>query len=72
MARIVGKERVLEMIRIHVRILGSQKEAAKEMKVSEQYLSDALKGRREIGAKILDYFGLERVVSYRRVDGGKL
>lgn len=31
---------------------GSQKEAAKALKISEQYLSDMLKGRRKITEKI--------------------
>ena len=34
--------------------------------VSQQYVNDVLKGRREPGESILKALGLERVVSYRR------
>jgi Helix-turn-helix len=72
MTRIVYEDRLREMIKIGVRVNGSQKAFAKRVGISEQYLSDILKGRREPGVKLLDYFGLERVVGYRRTDGGKL
>lgn len=72
MARIIYEDRLREMIQIGVTVDGSQKAFAKRVGISEQYLSDILKGRREPGAKLLNYFGLERVVGYRRADGGKL
>ena len=72
MARIIYEDRLREMLEIGVQVDGSQKAFAKRMGISEQYLSDVLKGRREPGAKVLKYFGLERVVGYRRADGGKL
>lgn len=45
--------------------VGSQKAYAQAHKISEQYLSDVLNGRREPGQKILDALGIERVVVYR-------
>jgi DNA-binding transcriptional regulator YdaS (Cro superfamily) len=72
MARNIPADRLLEMIEIGVTVAGSQKAFAKQAGVSEQYICDIRRGRREPGAKILRYFGLERVVSYRRVDGGTL
>jgi transcriptional regulator with XRE-family HTH domain len=41
-------------------------EAAADLGVSSQYLSDVLHGRREPGPKILNALGLERVVTYRK------
>ena len=72
MPRIIYEDRLREMLLIGVTVSGSQKAFAKKVGISEQYLSDILKGRRESGAKVLKYFGLERVVGYRRIDGGKL
>lgn len=42
-------------------------EAAKELDVSPQYLSDVLHRRREPGPAILKAIGVERVITYRRV-----
>jgi transcriptional regulator with XRE-family HTH domain len=60
------------MIQIAIQIEGTQKAFAEKAGVSQQYLVDVLKGRRSVGAKLLEWFGLERVVSYKRVDGGNL
>lgn len=68
----IEPQRLLEMIQIGIQIEGSQKGFAQKIGVSEQYLSDILKGRREPGPKILKWFGLERTVYYRRIDGGQL
>jgi DNA-binding transcriptional regulator YdaS (Cro superfamily) len=40
---------------------------AKELGVSPSYLCDILKGRREIGPKVLERMGMERVIQYRRL-----
>lgn len=44
---------------------GSQKAFAQAHHISEQYLSDVLRGRREPGQKILDALGVERIIRYR-------
>ena len=44
---------------------GSQRALARELGVSEAYLSDIINGRRDPGRKILKALGLERVVDYR-------
>lgn len=44
--------------------LGSQKAVAKKLKISQQYLNDILRGRREPGDKILKPLGLKKVISY--------
>lgn len=43
---------------------GTQKAAAEFLGVSQQYLTDLLKGRRDPGKKILDKLGLESSVIY--------
>lgn len=50
--------------------LGSQRALAKELGVSEPYLSDVINGRRDPGPKILKALGLERIVDYRTVKKG--
>lgn len=43
---------------------GTKKAAAEFLEVSQQYLGDLLKGRRDPGKKILDKLGLESSVIY--------
>ena len=47
----------------------SQRDVAAELGVSEQYLSDVLRGRTDPGPMILEGLGVERVVTYRRRKG---
>jgi len=49
-----------------VKAAGSQRAAAKTLRVSEQYISDVLCGHRLPGDKMLKALGLMRVVSYER------
>ena len=60
------------MLDIAIQTAGSQKAFAAEAGISEQYLSDVLNNRRDIGEKLLKWFGMERVTLYRRSDGGTL
>jgi hypothetical protein len=68
----IDESRMRKMLEIAISTSGSQKAFAKEAQISEQYLSDVLNGRRDIGEKILKWFGMERVIYYRRADGGSL
>jgi len=70
--RNIPETKFRKMIEIAVCVQGSQKRLAAAMGVSESYLSDVITGRRDAGEKILKWFGLERVILYRRVDGGQL
>lgn len=45
---------------------GSQALLAKELNVSQPYLSNVLAGRADPGPLILDALGVERVVTYRQ------
>lgn len=68
----IPEARVLNMVRIGIQVAGSQKAYAKRVGLSESYLSDVLNGRRDISPRILKHLGLERVVYYKRIDGGSL
>lgn len=68
----IDEARMRKMLNIAIQVSGSQKAFAKEASVSEQYLSDVLNGRRDIGKKLLKWFGMERVAYFRRVDGGSI
>ena len=46
-----------------------QRTLAHELGISESYLCDVLKGRKEPGESILEPLGLERVIRYRRRNG---
>lgn len=59
---------LLYLIRLEVEAHGSQKALAKRLGVSEQYLTDVLKRRREPGEKILKPLGFKRVVTYERIE----
>lgn len=56
---------IQRVIRRKVKALGSQRALAKELGISQSYLNDVLKGRKEPGEGILAPMGLERVVTYR-------
>lgn len=57
---------VMDYLRKQVAALGSQQKFAERADVSEQYLSDVLRGVRPIGDRILAALNFERVVTYRR------
>ena len=56
----------LACLAIEVQRCGSQKAFAHAHNLSEQYLSEVLRGSRQPGQKILDAMGYERVVSYEQ------
>lgn len=49
---------------------GSLRQAAIQLGVSAPFLSDVLRGRRDIGQKLVASLGYERVVGYRPVSQG--
>lgn len=59
------EQELIERLRDAVNRAGSQKDFAQQHGISEQYLSDVLRSRREPGQKILDALGVERVVRYQ-------
>lgn len=55
---------VIRKIEQIIETQGTQKAAAEFLGVSQQYLTDLIKGRRDPGSKILDKLGLESRVIY--------
>ena len=53
-----------KMLRQKVEAAGGQSACAKSLGVSAQYLSDCLKGRREIGKSIAEPMGYRPVIVY--------
>ena len=60
---------VMDLIDTAAKKAGSQKALAQEWGISEQYLSDILKGRREPGNKVLGQLGLVKMLVYREISG---
>lgn len=58
-------DQVREMLRSKLKTK-TQLSLAEELGISPQHLSDVLKNRREPFGALLDYLGLERVVSYKK------
>lgn len=58
-------DQVLDMLRAECAQVGSQYQWATKYKLSPQYLSDVLKGRRNVGPAILKALELEAVTLYR-------
>ena len=65
------KRHVMNKIYGLINVMGSQKAVAKHLGVSEMYLCDVLKYRREPGEKILKPLGYEKVIRYRKIKESK-
>lgn len=61
----LNEQDMMERLRAAIRAAGTQKAFADTHKLSQQYVSDVLNGRRGASKKILDALALEQVVSYR-------
>lgn len=57
---------VVAALAAYVKKAGSQHLAAEQLGISDAYLCDIKKGRREPGPKLLNALGLRRVVEYER------
>lgn len=58
-------------IRAAVRRYGSQRMMARTMGISEQYLSDMIRGAREWSPDLLAHVGVERYTAYRALAARK-
>lgn len=67
--RTYDEEGLMDYLKKRVAAIGSQKNFAALAMVSEQYLSDVMRGRVPIGDRILEALSFERVVTYRRKAG---
>ena len=61
----MNEQDVIARLREAIAAAGSQRAYAQAHNISEQYLSDVVRGRREPGQKILDALGIERVITYQ-------
>lgn len=62
----------IAMLRARLTADFNQSALANEMGISDQYLSEILRQKRPPSERILDFLGLERVVTYRpKTDGGE-
>ncbi len=68
MQRLYTQTEFIDVLRSYVQVVGTQKALAAHLKVSEQYLSDVLAGRKEPGPKLCAAFGYERVIHYRAIE----
>jgi transcriptional regulator with XRE-family HTH domain len=60
-------DELIHLLQNLVKVAGSQKALADELRISPQYLGDVLRGRREPGEAILSRLGLEKRIYYVRV-----
>ena len=66
------KKEVIDILYRQVEVYGSQKALAIKIGISPQYLEDILLGRREPGESVLNFLGMQKVVSYYYKDLGVL
>jgi transcriptional regulator with XRE-family HTH domain len=62
------KEKVIDLLLLRVEKAETNKAAAEALGVSPQYLGDVLRGRTEPAGKMLAALGIERVVTYRKLE----
>ena len=62
----LDEDGLMDYLRKRVAALGSQKNFAALALVSEQYLSEVMRGKVPVGDRILEAIGFERVTTYRR------
>lgn len=65
MKSIYRLDQVLDMLREAIAQVGSQYQWATKYKLSPQYVSDVLRGRRNMGPAILKALGVEAITQYR-------
>jgi hypothetical protein len=62
---------IIKMLRGKVTQAGNQKAFAEIYDVSEQFISDVLRGRTTVTDKILNQFGLKRIVAIVEINGAE-
>lgn len=67
MPKLLSTAQVRTLLEKEVRARGSQTAAAELVGVSNSYLGDVLKGRKEPGKKMLEGMGLQRRIMYQKV-----
>lgn len=62
--RILNHDDMLHEVKRWIFAAGSQKKAAKALGISEQYMTDVVKGRREVGPTLANALGYDKVIMY--------
>lgn len=62
----ITHEKALELLRLLVKKYNSQSEAAQEIGITQQYLSDILNGNRQISDTVAQKLGYHRVVMFQK------
>ena len=60
-------DQLVSLLKQQIKEAGSQKILAHRMGISQQFLTDVLKGRRMPGAKILRMLGYESMIMYKKI-----
>lgn len=58
---------MVKKIKNMVKEFGSQKLAAFQLEISEQYLSDIVNGRREVSDEVAKKLGFQKLVVYEKI-----
>lgn len=61
----LDRRAALAMLRARVKAAGNQRDAAKALGISQQYLSDVLSGARPVSDRLLRRLGLRKVITYQ-------
>ncbi len=61
------KDKIVQELQALVKQMGSQKAVAEHLHVSQQYLSDVLRGKTRPGPAFLYALGYERIEKYKEI-----
>jgi len=64
----VSEDEVRELLRAKIREAGSLRKLAQTMRVTPSYISQVTNGIQAPGGKILGWLGLDREISYKRIE----
>ena len=62
----ITRDEFIALLRAEIERVGGQNELARRMHISITLLSLILSGEREPRGAVLDYFGIEKIVIYRK------
>jgi len=68
MAQTISRRELIDLIEARIKKHGTQRAAAKSMRISQAALSDILHGRRSCGPKVLRALGYEEETTYRKIN----
>lgn len=66
MEKNLTRDQVVQLIVELTRTEGTQAAAAAKIGVSPSHIGDIIDGSRDPGPSVLDYFGIQKVISYQK------